>query len=191
MPLLAGEIEVPHSTKAHDPVPFQVFLEHAECLGLVHIRGQFVGVIPVRAHEEDTLMEQLEIPYFKVARRRDEATVVIVWRAAQRIIILVYLTAGLEEADLVVIVLENPDGLFCLYLETVEIHVLLHHAGHAGLDPVHVFLVHLAAVRLVEFAVISVRNGMLDVYAAALYGVFGGLAEQEEKRPVVGAHAVA
>ena len=189
--LLAGEVQVAHGAQAHYIVPGQVLLEHSEGLGLVHVWGDEGGVMLVGAAEQHAFVEELQVPDLKVAGRRHQAAVVIVGGAAEGVVVHIHLPAGFQQTGLVFVAFfpEDAYGLGRLHLEAVEVQVFLHHSEHAGLYLFHVFRGGFAAVGLVQFAVVAVRDWMLHLYLAAAEHVVRRLAQQEEEGTVVHPHS--
>ena len=191
VPPLYGFVHVAGVGQPHDDVPARLLGKHAERLGLVHLLGQPAGVVPVGYAQQQSLLVALQCPHRQIACRRHQRPVVVVDGVAQRVVVAVYLSAGLQQLHLVG---ESPfgehaDGLFVGGLRAAEGHVQGYDFLHALAYAPDVLVGQRLGRALLEVAVVAAAERVLYEEFRAGEDVLCGLVEHEAQRAHVDAVA--
>ena len=140
-----------------DDVPSKILAEHLVGLGLGYKRGQFHRIVPVRNPEQDAVVAFHNVPDLQESGRRKESSVIVVRRISQKIVVRVYIFAGIQKANLVDIaqIAEYLYGLPYLNLPSVESDVVLDYLPHSVFQQLDIFF---AKGRIVLFLYVAVES---------------------------------
>ena len=178
---LDGTVDVAGIRQAHDDVPARLLGKHLEGLRLVHVFSQLGGFVPVGHAQQQSLLVAVQSPHPQVSGTGHQRAVVVVHGVAQRVVVGVYLSAGLQQLHLVreSAFLEDADGLFVGGFSAAERHVQVDDFLHAALDLLELLVIDGHAVLLLEVAVVAAAQRVLDEEFRARQHVLRGLVEHE------------
>ena len=133
----------------------------------------------------------LHVPYFQIASRRHQRTVVVVHRVTQHIVVAVNLSAGLQEFHLIgkAPLCKHTDSLFVGGFTTTERHIEGYNLLHTFVDALHVTLSQRFATFLLEVTIVSARDGVLDEEFGTREDIAGSLVKHKTKRAHIDAMA--
>ena len=187
-----GLVHVAGCREVHDDVPAKLLGEHLKGVGHIRFLCQHCGIELVGHSEQQPLAVAFQPPHLQVACRRHQRTIVIVHRVAQSVVVAVELSARFEQLHLVgeAPFGEHADGFLRGRLGAAEGHIEVYNLLHTAADAAHIVVGKLAgclsagcgACGLLEVAVESAREGVLDEQLALWKHVVGSLVEHEAER---------
>ena len=181
-------IDGTHILQAHDDVPTDILGKDLEGLGLRFHFGQLGRVLAVGHTEQHTLLVLLDAKHFEITSRRNQGAIVIVDGVAQGVVVGIDLTAGLQQAGLVVetTVTEDAYRLLRHRLGAVERHILVDDVEHPFPNLGDVLLRCRLAVGFLEVTEIASRDRVFHIETTVRKDVLRGLVEYEAKRTDIG-----
>ena len=96
-------VHITYIIQTSNDVPPQILLEHIIGLRLKHERRQAIRILPVRNSEQKTVITLDKVPDLQIAGRRQQSSIVVIRSISQKVIIRIYILAGIQESNLVYI----------------------------------------------------------------------------------------
>ena len=180
-------VDVANRAQPHDVVPFQALRKHLECLGLVLHLGKTVRIVPVRDAHQDAIAIGFDIPDVEITRRRHQATIIIVRRVFQSVVIGIGFPTGFKQFHLILLshLAKHVDGVLDACLVAVELYVVGHYVPHPQSQCSDVIAIKYFPIAFLDTAIETFGNGVLHVQLATWEKVLSRLVEQEAQGPEV------
>ena len=166
-------------------------MKHLVGLRHIHLFSKYERVVPVRDTQQHTVVIWLHVPHFQIACRRHQRSVVIVHRITQHVVVAVNLSAGLQKFHLIgkAPLCKHANSLFVGGFTTTERHIEGYNLLHTFVDALHVTLSQRFAPFLLEVAIVSARDGVLDEEFGTREDIAGSLVKHKTKRAHIDAMA--
>ena len=156
----------------------------ANGLGHVDLLSQNGRIVPVGHAQQHTVVVGFQAKHLQISRTGHQRTIIVVGGVAQRVVVAIDLSAGLEQFHLVgeTALSKDADGFFVGRLRTTEGHVEVDNLLHTVADECHVAIRQCVVVLLLEITIVSARDGVLDEQFRTRKDVLCSLVEQEAQR---------
>ena len=165
-----------------------VLAHHVQHLVLGCKRLQFGWVLGHGNAQEQAFVEGYEVKEMQQSGAREQASVEVIYRLVELVIIGVEVALALQELHLAghPLALEHADGLLYRALHAVDGHVGSYDFLHALLDGAHCLRCH--RLSRVQFAVVSPAHGVAYDDVPMRVKVLHRLDQHEEERACVGVY---